>query len=112
MFLLCNQAELVATRDNSMGRPLRVEQQIAARIRAGQLPCAHLYEVFGRRGDGLACACCDDPITSRQIEYDVELSCAMGPVTTLPMHGFCYHAWHQVSSAIRCGEHVCLQGSH
>lgn len=94
-----------------MGNQYQIRQLIQARIHAGQLPDASIYEVFGRKGDGLSCACCDDPISSHQIEYDVEVLSAMGAVTTLPMHLFCYHAWHEVASTIRNGEHAVCSGS-
>jgi len=85
----------------------QIRQLVQARIRAGQLPSAdNYYEVFGRKGDGLHCACCDDPVTRQQIEYDVEFSSAMGVVMTLPMHTFCYRAWYEVSCAIRCRESI------
>lgn len=84
----------------------QIRQLIQARIHAGQLPCASIYEVFGRKGDGLSCACCDDVITNQQIEYDLELCSEMGAATTLPMHGICFQAWHEVASAIRNGKHA------
>lgn len=89
-----------------MVNPQQIRQLIRTRIQEGQLPYASIYEVFGRKGDGLACACCDEPITSQQIEYDVELCSNIGVLTTLPMHGFCYQAWHEVSSATRRAEHA------
>ena len=92
-----------------MDMPSQVQQLIETRVHAGQLPYTSLYEVFGRRGDGLACACCDELITSQQIEYDVELPSAMGAVTTLPMHVFCYQVWHQACAAARRCEHACSQ---
>jgi hypothetical protein len=84
-----------------MANSNQIRQLIQARIRAGKLPSAeNFYEVFGRKGDRLHCACCDDPVTRQQIEYDVEFSSEMGVVTTLPMHTFCYRAWYEVSCAI------------
>jgi hypothetical protein len=82
----------------------QIRKLIQARIYAGQLPHARNYEIFGRKGDALRCACCDDPITRQQIEYDVEFSSDMGAMTTLPMHTFCYRTWYEVSYEIRCGE--------
>ena len=82
------------------GNPNEIRQLIDARIHAAQLPHAENYEVFGRKGDGLPCACCDAPINRPQIEYDVELLSKMGAVTTLPMHVACYRAWYEVSHAI------------
>ena len=89
-----------------MGNQSQIRQHIQARIHASQLPYADFYELYRRKGDGLPCACCDDPLTSPQIEYDVELCSAMGALTTLPMHARCYYAWHEVSTAIRNGEHA------
>ena len=80
-----------------MGSTDEVRRLIGARIRAGQLPSAGTHETFGRRGEGLLCACCDQPIDSSQLEYDVEVVSDLGPLATLPMHVYCYHAWHQVS---------------
>ena len=80
-----------------MGSTGDVRRFIEARILSGQLPPAGTHETFGRRGEGLLCACCDQPIERSQLEYDVELLSDHGPQATLPMHVYCYHAWHQVS---------------
>lgn len=80
-----------------MGNTAEVRRLIEARIRSGQLPPAGTHETFGRRGDGVLCACCDLPIERTQLEYDVEILSDLGPQTTLAMHVYCYHAWHQVS---------------
>ncbi len=82
----------------------QVRQLIQTRIDAGQLPQAKNYEIFGRQGDGLRCACCDDPITGQQIEYDLEFCSDMGAAATLPMHTVCYRAWCEISYAIQCRE--------
>lgn len=87
-----------------MGIPEQIRQLIRARMDAGQLPYASFYEVFGRKGGGLPCACCDELITRQQTEYDVELSSSLGVITTLPMHVCCYRAWHEVRAAVRRGE--------
>lgn len=87
-----------------MRNPDPVRQLIKARILAGQLPYTGNYEVFGRKGDGLRCACCDEPIVRPQIEHDVEFSSDLGTLTTLPMHSCCYQAWREVVSALRCAE--------
>ena len=83
-----------------------VKQLIQSRIDSGQLPRSRNYEVFGRKGDELPCACCDEPITRPEIEYDVEFSSDTGAVATLPMHAFCYRAWREVSCALQRSEHV------
>jgi hypothetical protein len=89
-----------------MGIPEQIRQLIRARIDAGQLPYAGFYEVFGRKGGELPCVCCDELITRQQTEYDVELSSGIGVITTLPMHVYCYRAWHEVASEIRRSELV------
>jgi len=87
-----------------MGIPEQIRQLIRTRIDAGQLPYAGFYEVFGRKGGDLPCACCDQLITAQQTEYDLELSSSLGVITTLPMHQCCYRAWYEVASAIRRSE--------
>ena len=91
-----------------MGESNQIRRLIDERIRAGQLPHAERYEVYGRKGDGLPCACCDGPITRPHIEYDVEFFSNMGAVTTLPMHPACYRAWYEVSHTIRSEARRCL----
>jgi hypothetical protein len=72
-----------------------IRQLIQTRILSGQLPRAGKHEMFGRKGDGLLCACCDGVITPQQIEYVAEFA-ELGAVT-LPIHADCYRAWLEVS---------------
>lgn len=101
-----DQVAVASVGTELVGSPTQIRQLIKARIDAGRLPCALLYEVFGRKGDGLRCACCDAAITREQIEYDLEIFSPTGALTTLPMHPYCYYAWHEISASIRCGEVV------
>jgi hypothetical protein len=72
-----------------------VRQLIQARILSGQLPRAGNHETFGRKGDGLPCACCDGVITPQQLEYVAEFA-DLGALT-LPLHAHCYRTWLEVS---------------
>jgi hypothetical protein len=75
-----------------------VRRVIQARILAGQLPRAGNHEMFGRKGDGLLCACCDEVITPQQIEYVAEF--ADSSALTLPLHAHCYRMWLEVSFSV------------
>ena len=89
-----------------MANPKEVRELIRLRLRSGQLPHTGKHEVFGRKGDGLPCACCDQLITPQQIEHDVEFASDLGTLSTMPMHAYCYHAWQEVSGSIQSGEQV------
>jgi hypothetical protein len=49
-----------------------LRQLIRERIVNGQLPGIIPKQISGGYGSGKACAACDQPITSTQIEYEVE----------------------------------------
>jgi hypothetical protein len=87
-----------------MGNQKNLQQLILTRIDQGNLPPAGRHELFGRKGDGLPCVCCDRLITPQQIEYDVEFAGDIG--TVMPMHAGCYHAWQEVS----CSMHFAPRG--
>jgi hypothetical protein len=76
---------------------VELAEQIRARIRSGSLPPADIYRVFGVKGDGSVCACCDRCISSAEIQFDVECHCAKGGWAPLSMHLTCFHTWRSES---------------
>src|SRR5579862_148090 len=77
--------------------PPELAEQIRTRIRSGNLPAAGTYRVFGVKGDGSVCACCDRCISSAEIQFDVECHCAKGGWAPLSMHLACFHTWRNES---------------
>lgn len=77
---------------------------IAERLRAGVLPRFDGQRIFGGRGDGAPCACCDEPIAPVEVQYDVDhretaarSDAALEPVRSIPMHLHCYRLWVEES---------------
>jgi len=86
--------------DSTWSTPAEVElrDSIRARIRSGRLPRAQGHRLFGGKGHGTLCACCDRFITSSQIQFDIESPRADGWVAH-PMHLDCFELWRSESRA-------------
>ena len=74
--------------------------RIGRLIDAGRLPLQAARRIFGGYGSGIRCAACEEPITSDQVEYELE----HGPASMLNMHLTCYSLW-QVHCAMRARRH-------
>jgi hypothetical protein len=72
---------------------------IRARIRLGRLPNPQDYRLFGSRGEGTPCACCDRFITSSEIQFDIESRRADGWISHA-MHLECFELWRIESRAL------------
>lgn len=72
---------------------------IRTRIRSGRLPRPQGHRLFGGRGDGTLCACCDRFITSAEIQFDIESPAADG-WESHPMHLDCFELWRSEAQAI------------
>ena len=68
-------------------------EEVRARMRSGRLPAADGYRVFGVKGDGSVCACCDRAITDAEIQFDVECHNPNSGWSPLSMHLNCFHTW-------------------
>jgi hypothetical protein len=79
---------------------LELSELIRSRIRSGHLPAAEGYRLYGGKGDGSLCACCDRFITGAEIQFEVECPVPRGTWTPLPMHLHCFHAWCSESRAL------------
>ncbi len=79
---------------------LELSELIRSRIRSGHLPAAEGYRLYGGKGDGSLCACCDRCIGSTEIQFEVECPVPRGRWTPLPMHLNCFHAWCSESRAL------------
>ncbi len=86
--------------DSSWDSPADVELRdlIRARIRLGRLPNPQGHRLFGGKGDGTLCACCDRFITSSEIQFDIESRRADGWVSHA-MHLDCFELWRTESRA-------------
>ncbi|HWG76434.1 MAG TPA: hypothetical protein VN660_06525 [Steroidobacteraceae bacterium] len=76
---------------------------IAERLRTGALPGYGGQRTFGGPGEGMPCACCDEPISRADVQYDVDHReaqqlAAAEQVRSLPMHLHCYRLWVEESS--------------
>jgi hypothetical protein len=72
-------------------------EEVRARIRSGRLPTADSYRVFGVKGDGSVCACCDRSITDAEILFDVECHIPNSGWSPFSMHLNCFHSWRNAS---------------
>jgi hypothetical protein len=75
---------------------------IAERLRSAVLPHYRGQRVFGGRGDGAPCACCDERIAPADVQYDVDQretseDGALERVRSIPMHLHCYRLWVEES---------------
>jgi hypothetical protein len=86
--------------DTTWNTPADVELRdlIRTRIRTGRLPSLQGHRLFGGKGDGALCACCDRFITSSEIQFDIESPRADGWVSH-PMHLDCFELWRSESRA-------------
>lgn len=89
--------ELDATASTAAALELRA--LIRARIRSGRLPSLQGHRLFGGKGDGALCACCDRFVTSSEIQFDIE-SPRAGDWVSHPMHLDCFERWRHESEAM------------
>lgn len=75
-------------------------EEVRTRIRSGRLPTADSYRVFGVKGDGSVCACCDRAITDAEIQFDVECHIANSGWSPFSMHLNCFHTWRNASAPL------------
>ncbi len=64
--------------------------------------------VYGGRGEGIACAACQETIRPTDVQYDVD--CRLGEAShTLSMHRRCFQVWESESRALAggAGHSVC-----
>lgn len=76
-------------------------EQIRDRVRCGRVPLADGCQVFGVKGDGSACACCDRPISAAEIQFDVEYRASASAWSTFPMHLHCFQTWRSASIRLK-----------
>lgn len=82
----------------------RLRRQIAERLAAGILPHFRGQRVFGGRGEGKPCGCCDGPIAASDVQYDLDHRYTSNTggepeVRSIPMHLHCYRVWVEVSES-------------
>jgi len=84
---------------SSTAATVELRDAIRARIRSGRLPGPEGHRLFGGKGDGTICACCDRFITSSEIQFDVE-SPRAGSWVSHSMHLACFELWRSESLMI------------
>lgn len=76
------------------------EELVRARIRSGKIPIAGQYRLFGGRGDGGLCSCCDRIISRSEMAFEVD--CPLNDKhVTLQVHLACFNFWINESRAYR-----------
>ncbi len=68
-----------------------LRRRVRERIEFGQLPVMMAKQVAAGYGSGRVCAACDEPITSTQVEYEVD-DCRDG-YRLLRFHPGCHSLW-------------------
>jgi hypothetical protein len=79
--------------DLELQRSESLRQRIRAAIQSGKLPQAQGYRLFGGKGDGSLCVCCDRFITGAEIQFDLECPTASHSWVSLAMHLLCFELW-------------------
>jgi hypothetical protein len=81
----------------------RLRGQISERLKTGLLPRYRGQRVFGGRGEGRPCSCCDEPIAAADVQYDLDqrdlLEGGVEQVRNLVMHLHCYRLWSELSES-------------
>jgi len=67
---------------------------VRQRMLSGQLPRGPAQELFGRRGTGAQCSCCDQVITTDQIEFEIHACAPESEHSCLMMHSHCMRIWY------------------
>ena len=70
-----------------------IRELIRARLLAGELPRNVQYPIFAGKGDGVHCVCCNRPVDSTQVLYEILSTDKHGDEAALPMHLPCFNAW-------------------
>lgn len=69
-----------------------LREEIAQRLDTASLPMAGYQRIFGGMGSNEVCDCCDRPVGSSEVLYEVEIETAAGPLV-LSMHRSCFDLW-------------------
>lgn len=74
------------------------------RIAKGQLPGEAPLRTWGSQGSGLLCALCDQPITSDDVEYEIEAQLD-NAIARFRFHRECESVWRGACSGGELNEH-------
>lgn len=69
-----------------------LREVVRRRVAQGRLPCKRQDHTWAGRGTGLDCVVCDLPITSLQVEYELQFGAETASVV-VRMHRPCLSAW-------------------
>lgn len=69
-----------------------LREVVRQRVAQGRLPCRRQDHTWAGRGTGLDCAVCDLPITSLEVEYELQFD-VQPNVVVVRMHRPCLTAW-------------------
>lgn len=88
--------------EKRLGQEQKVRTLVHSRLESGSLPADTGQRIFGSRGDGTRCACCDQRISDSEVQYDMVSTSEGGePASTVSMHLHCYQVWVQESGIRR-----------
>jgi hypothetical protein len=69
-----------------------LREAVRRRVAEGRLPCKRQDYMWAGKGSGLDCVVCDRPITSTQVEYELQFGGAPNLVV-VRMHRPCLAFW-------------------
>jgi hypothetical protein len=71
-----------------------LREVVRQRVTDGRVPCKRQDYTWAGKGTGLDCSVCDLPITSLQVEYELQFGAEAGAgVVVVRMHRPCFAAW-------------------
>ena len=71
-----------------------LREVVQRRVSEGRLPCRRQDHTWAGKGTGLDCVVCELPITSQQVEYELQFDGA-APLVVVRLHRICFAAWER-----------------
>jgi hypothetical protein len=69
-----------------------LREVVRRRVAQGRVPCRRQDHTWAGKGTGLDCTVCELPITSQQVEYELQFD-AEASLIVVRMHRLCLAAW-------------------
>jgi hypothetical protein len=76
-----------------------LREVVRQRVTDGRLPCKRQDYTWAGKGTELDCSVCDLPITSLQVEYELQFGQNGDGVVVVRMHRPCFSAWERECAA-------------
>jgi hypothetical protein len=71
-----------------------LREVVRQRVAQGRLPCKQQDHTWAGKGTGLDCVVCALPISSQQVEYELQFG-TEAPLIVVRMHRPCLTAWER-----------------